>query len=688
MKLKITGASVFAERFYQGAGQYQWVRETYKNSEEANAEHVHFGIEWEAVEKLGVYRRIIADDGHGMDATKLVEYFSTLGAGDKKIGGVHDNFGIGAKIALLPWNPRGLVVLSWKNNKGSMIWIVQNGKEYELKEFQTENGASVVIDPDDDELEDTGDLTDWSKVREKLNDVARTTNIRRERGEFITDHGTIFVLLGSDTQPDTVLGNPAKGEEGIKGITLYLNSRFEKFDNVKVTVAELRGDKKNAWPEGIEDKSARRPNNRAAQGAAYFLKEIEGEASGVGKPGPSDAILLDEDRVIAEWHLWDGKRPTIHAYAKEKGYVAVRYKDELYELRGDKHTFRRFGIVEPEVMERLTIILEPPLFDPAGDRWGVHPDQSRNRLIFSGDGDSGVAIPLDTWGEEFADNLPTPIIEAIKAARGNQESTTLDDPEYRRRLAQKFGKRWQIPIMVKATPEDLGERVPAQLTGETIKVRAQRKKTRTKTRKRTRAAVTNQGTHPGQPNGTRPEPTVEKKEDYLARSKQERELVAAAPDGTEQGVLLAEERAIPDIKFTSNAVMFDQPWHLALWRRHEASNGNKPTVYINTASPILEDVVSYHAARYAPHLTGNVRETIYKVFGEVAACKIAHAQKLTFGPNAITEQDLDDAYLDEKALTTGLMGLLAEESLITQRLGALGPKKQQTERPQESSATA
>jgi CDGSH-type Zn-finger protein len=49
-----------------------------------------------------------------MSAEELVQFFSTLGAGGKKIGGVHDNFGVGAKVASLPWNPEGIVVVSYK----------------------------------------------------------------------------------------------------------------------------------------------------------------------------------------------------------------------------------------------------------------------------------------------------------------------------------------------------------------------------------------------------------------------------------------------------------------------------------------------------------------------------------------------------------------------------------------------
>jgi hypothetical protein len=53
-------------------------------------------------------------------------------------------------------------------------------------------------------------------------------------------------------------------------------------------------------------------------------------------------------------------------------------------------------------------------------------------------------------------------------------------------------------------------------------------------------------------------------------------------------------------------------------------------------------------------------------------CKIAHSQKLT---SHVAEDQLDLTYRNEAALTVSLMGLLAEESLIAQRLGKLGRKK-------------
>src|SRR5262245_44136957 len=149
MKLHITGPSNFVNRMFEAWVTYQWALECLKNSLEAESTKIEFGIEWQAVEKHGVYRRLVADDGHGMSKEQLRRFFSTLGEGAKKIGGIHDNFGVGAKIASLPWNPEGLVVISYKDGRASMIQIQLDvdGAEYELCEFRSENGSTYVIDP-------------------------------------------------------------------------------------------------------------------------------------------------------------------------------------------------------------------------------------------------------------------------------------------------------------------------------------------------------------------------------------------------------------------------------------------------------------------------------------------------------------------------------------------------------------
>jgi hypothetical protein len=95
-------------------------------------------------------------------------------------------------------------------------------------------------------------------------------------------------------------------------------------------------------------------------------------------------------------------------------------------------------------------------------------------------------------------------------------------------------------------------------------------------------------------------------------------------------------------------------------------------VVINVDSPILREIVKYHQEQYPDVFAEEVETTIHQVFGEVAACKIAHSQKLV--GLQMAQEVIDSEYRTENALTIALMGLMAEESLIAQRLGKLGRK--------------
>ena len=168
----------FINRAYNECQEFQWARETLKNSLEAAATRVHFGVEYQAVEKLGVYRRLVADNGKGMTAEQLFEYFSYAGTGAKTIGGEHDNFGIGAKISLMPWNTYGLVIVSSIQGEASMISIEKNAEtgEYGLRSFEDFDDENVV-----EPFDDAEHGCDWRQVKP----------------DFIKDHGTVVVLLGS-----------------------------------------------------------------------------------------------------------------------------------------------------------------------------------------------------------------------------------------------------------------------------------------------------------------------------------------------------------------------------------------------------------------------------------------------------------------------------------------------------------
>jgi hypothetical protein len=95
-------------------------------------------------------------------------------------------------------------------------------------------------------------------------------------------------------------------------------------------------------------------------------------------------------------------------------------------------------------------------------------------------------------------------------------------------------------------------------------------------------------------------------------------------------------------------------------------------VLMNKESPILLEAIRHHQQQYPDVFAADVEKIVKQTYGEVAVCKVAHSQKLVAH---VAEEDLNLIYRNEAALTVGLMGLLAEESLIGQRLGKLGRKK-------------
>jgi hypothetical protein len=619
-KLAIVGASHFVNRMFEACGNYQWAREFLKNSYEAGATKVEFGIEWQAVEKLGVYRRTISDNGSGMTKEELLSFFSTLGAGAKRIGGVHDNFGVGAKVASLPWNAEGVVVISYRDGKPAMIQIEldPDSADYELVEFQSEKGTTCVINPAE---VDWGTGVDWAEI---VPVWART-------------HGTTIVLLGSEEARDTILGNPKAGENAIKGLSVYLNSRFWDLTQLEVIVVELRNERKTSWPTGPDDRDdARRPNNRRIMGAKYYVADINGKD---GKLAATGVIALDQGRVNANWWLWEGERPAVHSYAKKPGYVAVKYKDELLEQSNHKAHFRWFGVADAKVQQNLFIVLEPQLFDSQVGMWGVHPDQSRNRLIFTGNGDKGAAIPLADWGNEFSENMPDEIREAILKARG-EGPNTLTDEEYRKRLQDKFGSRWTTMQLVQKQQRSDDEAIDATIMNEQAEVVER---------------TPNPNPHPN------PSPRKRKRRKHVIH-------LRALAGGNGQGVEREVAVDVPRFTYVSKDE-FENPWHLASW---VPTDPQGPTVLMNRDCPILLEAIKYHQQQYPDVYAQEVEDIVRMTYGEVAVCKIAHSQKLA---KHVNEQDLDETYRSEAALTIALMGLLAEESLIGQRLGKLGRKK-------------
>lgn len=628
LPMRTAGTQHLIERTYRESGPFQWGREGLMNSLEAGATRVDFGIEWQAVTSKGVYRRTIADNGKGMTAEQLVEFFNTFGGGGKPIGGIHENFGVGSKTSLMPWNTYGMVVISWVNGEPSMVWVRKDSStgEYGLRQFRALTGEGdeevleSVVEPFDDHVSGC----DWSKVKP----------------DFIDQHGTIIILMGNGPKDDTIQGDPGRGESDLKGLASYLNRRVWKVpEGVEITVLEMRKHDKKAWPKS-PDPGDVRTHRRIIKGGHHYVT-YPSETFNKGKISDSGTLLL-RDQTKLHWYLWEGDRPGVHSYAANQGYIAALYKNELYDQTNHLATYRSFGVTDAGVRQRLWIIAEPVPYDEKTRR-GVYPRTDRNTLLLQGGPEAGTPMPYPDWGAEFADNMPDPIRAALKAAYDTASASDAN-PEWRLRIAERFGDRWRVPKLRASIRGGLT--VDASQTGGEPVVRPKRIGSRSDS------------------GGTRG--TSEPR--HASTGTGGALLVGIAP-GSDPAEKVRLGVGIPSFKITSAEEL--EPGMLAAWAPHYPGHP-EGVVLLNGTHPVLKQQVDYWRAQYADHLGESVEKVVLEVYGQVAVAKVAHSEKLKgILPSDVVEKELRS----EQALTMGLLGLMAEEALISQKLGAIFGKR-------------
>ncbi|MEU2726733.1 hypothetical protein [Streptomyces griseoviridis] len=620
MRTSNTGPLI--ERVHRESHSFQWAREGLINAGEANATQIEFGVEWHAVEQFGVYRRTIADNGDGMADDEIDVFLNTFGGGGKPIGDVHQNFGVGVKTSLLPWNKHGLVVISLKEGYSSLVWLQHDpaSGEYGLRRFPAidEDGRETI-----EHVVEPGPIDgfDWSNA---------IPDFVREAG-----HGTVLVLLGNEPSQDTVLGDPDREEGKPHALRHYLNTRLWAIaTGLDVKVLEFRTQNRKEWPK-------ERAGAFSGSGAPAHRRTVVGAEASVIRPTPDQTfdIASGVSHVSAgpaglgakvHWWLWRENRPNLFSgHFPNSGYVAALYNNELYDRSDHVATYRTFGISHKAVRAKLWIVVEPEPFDDK-IKAGVYPDSSRSRLLVQGGALAGAALPMAEWGSQFAENLPSEIATALAAA--NAGGTGSLDSAWRDRLLERFGSRWRIPRWI-ASPHGR-DRIEitkggSAAAGTRVTVRKKRK------------------SHAGS-GGVSPLPGVE---------------ATGTPGGPVPGRAARVGAGLPEYKIVQAEEM-DEPEMLA---EYLPVSSELPTglVRINIQHPALAEVIITWQSAYADHLAESVADEIGDVYGQVAVSKIAHSEhyRSKYDPTTIAEMR------SPKALTMALLGLMAEDAIISTRLG-------------------
>jgi hypothetical protein len=639
------------------SSDFQFVREAYQNACEADATKVR--IRWEqGASRQGVYRFEIADNGRSMTRNELPTFINKFGGGGKPIGDQHENYGVGLKSSTMPWNHHGIFVVARRNDETNLILLHldESANEYGLRQWATEDQQG------DRELTDVLTIAQrvegkWQATCDRDWAPVKGTRIRDLLDAFVDERqGTVIVLCGNTGKENTFLALGAGGQFGKAGhtaIATYLSRRYWKLP-VPVVVYEPRnGDLKN-WPRSPDEfaashinvagNSAYRVKSRNPLGLGDFLRE--GGERGAKKPEVADIVdLADGTKVywylLPEGQTYDGKGAGGMYWNPS---VVVKYRSELYPSGGtQRQRFREFGISRTSVIDRCTLVLEPP--ENATGQPGVYPDSSRSRLLWTG----GTFLPWSRWAREFASSLPNQIQEALSKATAELGRLTdqedLNDSQKRRlkALTDRLRSSWRR----KARPTDAAERVKI--------VRVSLAGTGSTT---TRTGGGNGGGGSGKTN--------DRRKNRSARVDGTDERYVEDADGELlPTVEVRRPDQIPECQWLP-VDDFDDQYQAARW------NETSFVVEGNLGCPIFQESIDYWTMQYPSVEPDDIAKAVRKVYGfklrGVAAHMLTAKRR-----GAISADDLTRA-LDPLSLTAASAGFVVEDIALAGDIGALAGK--------------
>jgi len=315
--------------------------------------------------------------GPGMDAAELhriCNIASSIGK-EKSLTG---NFGMGAKVASLPSNQRGMRYRSCKSGRVHEVILCKREGVYGL-------------------------LRRLDRATGEYMEVIDVTDIARSEGRSCEEDWTEVVLLGNDGAQDTVKdpynGNPAQDAQWL---ATYLYHRFYRLpDGVKVSL--LRGTNKL-------------DGNRQFLPIPARLQMFERHETVHCPQGIKVHYLYDApyDKATGSSH----NKSISGAIASAVSTCAVVHKNEMYDLRrGKGWTFEApiFGI--PFGAKHISVHVELP------DKYDVVPDGYRQFLRY-GQGEQPNVSASD-FAELVRDNRPQWLIDIIHSLA--PDSTSSDD---------------------------------------------------------------------------------------------------------------------------------------------------------------------------------------------------------------------------------------------------------------------
>jgi histidine kinase/DNA gyrase B/HSP90-like ATPase len=364
LRLRVHDVGFLLDRLGADCHPLQFLRELTQNSIEAilrtpeKVGEIVWDVDWLSYE-LGdhrVFKLCITDTGCGMTGEEMDTYINQLSSSGS-VKSPDGNYGVGAKIAAATRNHAGLIYLSWKEGRGSMIhlWRDPANLQYGLRQIPRPDGT----------------FGHWAEVEDSV------------KPEIIRRHGTKIVLFGDSDEHDTMKAPPEAASPSL-WIAKYLNTRYFKIPDT-VTIKARQG-----WEEPRMNKDVN------------LLRTVMGQATYLDKYKKSSGTLPLEGATARWWILKDEPSLTQNSgWIESSGHIAALHKDELYETasgRAGHARLQQFGVIFG--YRQVVIYVEPST--EGGAR--VIPKTARTDLLLN-----SQPLPWADWAGEFRENLPKEI---------------------------------------------------------------------------------------------------------------------------------------------------------------------------------------------------------------------------------------------------------------------------------------
>jgi hypothetical protein len=394
-ELELENSTYLVEKLASECAPLQYIRELTVNGFQAIEKRqesetdlhgeVIWDVDWLWLERYGVFKLQISDNGTGMTGAQMDHFIRKLSSSGREQS-LTANFGLGAKITAGVVNPAGLYYKSWVNDSGALVVFHKDvsANKYGLRHLQLPDGTSGR----------------WAELDSAV------------KCEPIDSCGTAVTLAGKSDADNTV---KPEGEPS-KWLIYYLNSRFHEIpEGVVLRVREFSNSDPIEWPR---DKSA--PMGRGGS----QLRTIKGMKEHLASIDEIISGEVDLDSAVIHWHILPDK-PIKQADIWEcRAHTAAIYQGELYEMRTGKSSYGRirdFGVIFG--YDRLVIYAEPNL-----DKLNFAPNTARSQLLVA-----GQSLPWDQWAAEFRQMMPKPIKDMMDGIAASTESRDHRDA-IRRRL--------------------------------------------------------------------------------------------------------------------------------------------------------------------------------------------------------------------------------------------------------------